>query len=480
MPVRRTSGFDRAGGPVGPTGNDTPPGSGLVERPGPGAARGARSHEERSREVLERARERTLELTDCLPDAELTAQHSPLMSPLVWDLAHVGNQEEIWLVREAGDGPAIRPDLDAVYDAFRTARADRPGLPMLAPDQARRYIAEVRTRSLDVLATAPPADAPLLRDGFVFGMVAQHEQQHAETMLATHQLRRGEPVLPDPEPPSATGPPLPPEVLVPGGPFTMGTDEETWALDNERPAHRVEVPAFHLDSAPVSCGAYQEFMVDGGYRDPRWWHPAGWAHVRRTGITAPLFWRPDGSGGWSRRRFGRQEPVPPDQPVMHVSWYEADAYARWAGRRLPTEAEWEKAARHDPATGTGHRFPWGDAEPRSEHANLGQRHLRPDPIGGRPAGRAPCGAGQLLGDVWEWTASDFTPYPGFRAFPYAEYSEVFFGTEADDGASAHKVLRGGSFGTDAVACRSTFRNWDFPVRRQIFAGFRTCRTAEDG
>ena len=162
------------------------------------------------------------------------------------------------------------------------------------------------------------------------------------------------------------------------------------------------------------------------------------------------------------------EPVPPDEPVLHVSWYEADAYARWAGRRLPTEAEWEKAARHDPATGRSRRFPWGDADPTAAHANLGQRHLRPAPVGSYPAGRSPLGVRQLIGDVWEWTSTDFTGYPGFAAFPYREYSEVFFG-------AGYKVLRGGSFGTDPVACRGTFRNWDLPVRRQIFAGFRSAR-----
>ncbi|WP_078901486.1 ergothioneine biosynthesis protein EgtB [Actinacidiphila yeochonensis] len=432
--------------------------------------------------ALEAARRRTTLLTDAVTDDDLVAQHSPLMSPLVWDLAHIGNQEELWLVREAGGRPGVRPDLDHVYDAFRTPRADRPALPLLGPAEARAYTDEVRARTLEVLAgtdTSPDHPERLLAGGFVFGMVAQHEAQHGETMLATHQLRQGPPVLDAPAPPPAPADAdaLPREVLVPGGPFTMGTSTEPWALDNELPAHQVEVPAFWLDTVPVTNGRYAEFVEAGGYQDPKWWTPEGWRHVREAGLTAPLFWsREDGPGAtgeggrWTRRRFGHVEPVPPDEPVMHVCWYEADAYARWAGRRLPTEAEWEKAARYDPATGRSRRYPWGDADPGPEHANLGQRHLRPAPAGSYPAGAAPSGARQLVGDVWEWTSSDFTPYPGFAAFPYKEYSEVFFGPD-------YKVLRGGAFGVDPVACRGTFRNWDYPVRRQIFAGFRTARDA---
>ncbi|WP_129842056.1 ergothioneine biosynthesis protein EgtB [Streptomyces sp. RFCAC02] len=422
------------------------------------------------RDALEAARRGTLALTDCLTDAELTAQHSRLMSPFVWDLAHIANQEEIWLVRAAGGLPPLHPELDPLYDAFRTPRADRPALPLLGPEEARRYAADVREQALAVLSRTPPTGH------FLFRMVAQHEQQHGETMLATHQVRRGPAVLdaPAPHPAPAGADRLPREVLVPGGPFTMGTDPlaDPWALDNERPAHTAHVAPFWLDTVPVTNADYQRFIDAGGYDDPRWWHPDGRRHLRRTGWNAPAFWRRSGTR-WLRRRFGRTEPVPPDEPVVHVSWYEADAYARWAGRRLPTEAEWEKAARHDPATGRSRRHPWGDTPPGPEHANLGRHHLQPAPAGSFPQGAAPCGARQLLGDVWEWTATDFTGHPGFTATPYREYSEVFFGP-------AHKVLRGGSFATDPVACRGTFRNWDLPVRRQIFAGFRTCRDAGTG
>jgi iron(II)-dependent oxidoreductase len=149
---------------------------------------------------------------------------------------------------------------------------------------------------------------------------------------------------------------------------------------------------------------------------------------QRAGLTAPQFWSREGSGWW-RRRFGRVEPVPDDEPVLHVCWYEADAYARWAGRRLPTEPEWEKAARHDPATGRSLRYPWGEEDPTPDRANLGQRHLQPAPVGAYPSGASPLGVQQMIGDVWEWTASSFTGYPGFAPLPYREYSQVFFGDE---------------------------------------------------
>jgi len=300
-------------------------------------------------------------------------------------------------------------------------------------------------------------------------MIVQHEQQHDETMLATHQLRRGAPALHAAPPRPPRGLDLPPEVLVPAGPFTMGTDIEAWALDNERPARAVHTPAFWIDTVPVSNGDYIAFVDSGGYDDARWWTPEGFTHRVETGLTAPLFWRREG-GQWWRRRFGVDEPVPLDEPVQHVCWYEAEAYARWAGKRLPTEAEWEKAARWDPATGRSRRYPWGDEDPTAQQANLGGAHLQPAPVGSYPDGASPLGVHQLIGDVWEWTASDFEPYPRFEAFPYREYSAAHFG-------HGYKVLRGGAWATRAVAIRNTFRNWDLPERRQIFAGFRCAADA---
>ena len=255
---------------------------------------------------------------------------------------------------------------------------------------------------------------------------------------------------------------------MPGGAFRMGS-ADVGALDNERPVHEVDVPAFWIDAAPVTNGQHRRFVEDGGYDEPRWWTDAGWKWRQEAGLVAPQFWRPDG-GGWTRLQFGTVEPLPDDEPVQHVGWHEADAYARWAGRRLPTEAEWEKAAVFEPDTGDSRRWPWGDEAPTERHANLGQRHLGPAPVGAYPAGVSAVGCHQMVGDVWEWTSSDFLAYPGFEWFPYAEYSDVFYGSE-------YKVLRGSSWATHPSVGRTTFRNWDLPIRRQIFAGFRTARDA---
>ena len=410
---------------------------------------------------LEAARARTHHLTD-LDEAELTRQHSLLMSPLVWDLAHIGQQEDLWLLR-GGNVLAqglLSAKVEQLYDAFEHPRATRVDLPLLTPREARSYLSDVRSRVLDALDAVPEDRAEEL---FPFSMVEQHEQQHIETMLATHQLRHGEPVL-------GTGAPLPPgravphdSVLVPAGPFLLGVDgaDEPWSLDNERPAHVVDLPAFRIGRVPVTNAEWQRFVEAGGYADPHWWSERGWRHRTDTELQRPLFWREDGS----RRRFGIVEDIPPDEPVQHVSWFEAEAYAAWAGARLPTEQEWEKAASWDPERGCKRRWPWGDTAWTSALANLGGESLRPAPVGAYEAGASAYGVEQLVGDVWEWTSSGFEPWPGFEPMLYAAYSAPFFGGD-------FKVLRGGSWAVGSDAVRTTFRNWDLPIRRQVFTGLR--------
>ncbi len=407
---------------------------------------------------LERARARTLRLTD-LDEPILLAQHDPLMSPLVWDLAHVGQQEELWLLR--GGDPTrpgtLPPDVDSLYDAFKHKRADRPLLPLLPPVEARAYDYEIRGRVLDLLERTASEDL------FTAGMVVQHEEQHDETMYATLQLRQGPPVLLDHRPLPAGRRVEPDRAFVPGGPFTLGADaaSEPFSLDNERPAHTVEVAGFRIGRVPVSNRQWQEFTADGGYHRRDLWSARGWAHRTQAQLERPLFWTPDGT----RRRFGFEEETPADEPVQHICYFEADAFARWAGARLPTELEWEKACAWDPVTSARRTWPWGSAPPTTDRANLGGSALRPAPVGALPQSASAYGVEQLIGDVWEWTSSDFAPWPGFTPMIYRDYSEPFFGGD-------YKVLRGGSWAVAPSTIRPSFRNWDHPVRRQIFTGVR--------
>jgi iron(II)-dependent oxidoreductase len=259
---------------------------------------------------------------------------------------------------------------------------------------------------------------------------------------------------------------------VPGGPFVLGVDgaDEPFSLDNERPAHVVGLPTFRIGRVPVTNGEWRRFIDDGGYGESRWWSARGWKHRQTENLTAPQFWNVDGQ---SRTRFGNVEDIPADEPVQHVSYFEAEAYAAWAGARLPTEREWEKACAWDPQRGARRRYPWGAAEPSPAYANLGGDALRPAPVGAYPGGASAYGVEQMLGDVWEWTSSELEPWPGFTPMIYQRYSEPFFGAD-------YKVLRGGAWAVESAIVRPSFRNWDHPYRRQIFSGVRLAWSVDTG
>jgi len=371
--------------------------------------------------LLSEARDRTLRLIGPVSDDDLNRVHDPLMSPLVWDLGHIAAFEDLWVCRETGQR-LLRPELVEVYDAAETPRSARGDLPYLRRDEAIAYLDAVRERTLPALEGVSP---------FIAEMLVQHEHQHNETMLQTLQL--AEPGVFGPERRLRAGEAATGMLEVPAGTFSIGHHGRGFSYDNERPRHDVELSGFRVERSPVTNAAYLEFVEAGGYGRPELWSPAGWAEREREGWERPLYWTEDGRV----RRFDRIEALEPGLPVMHVSWYEADAFARWRGARLPTEAEWERAAE------------LGDGE----RGHLDQLDFGPGP------------AGPFIGDCWEWTASEFCGYPGFAAFPYPEYSAVFF----DCG---YKVLRGASWATRSRVARATFRNWDHPQRRQIFAGIR--------
>lgn len=417
-------------------------------------------------EQLSAVRERTFELYAPLSDVDLGRTPDPIMSPPIWDLGHIAAYEELWLACTLSGGQSRYPELQRGYDAFETPRAERTQIALLDADECRAYLDEVRARSLDVLARADldPEGPPLTADGFAFEMVAQHEAQHTETVLQTLQMFTDGTYRPErryPRPMAGVADDA--RVIVPGGSFAVGADAIGFSYDCERPRHERTLDAFALDRLPVSNARHMEFMADGGYARPELWSVAGWQWRVRNAIDAPLYWQRDGDR-WVVRTFDQIGPVDPAQPVSHVSWFEADAHARWAGGRLPTETEWERAAAGDPDRPAVTRYPWGDVFVEGR-ANLDQLMFGTAPVGAYAEGAATTGCIQMIGDVWEWTSTPFDRYPGFAPFPYPEYAEVFFGDR-------YRVLRGGSWATQPVAVRTSFRNWDLPERRQIFSGFR--------
>ena len=374
-------------------------------------------------------------LVEPLDEHQLNTVYSEILSPLAWDLGHIANFEELWLVQTIGGREPLDGELGRFYDAIENPRAARNELPLLRGEDLRAYLADVRERALEVLAEADlESEDPLLAGGFAYEMLIAHEHQHNETMLQLLQLIEGYPCpgIDDAaaSEPVAAGPEM---VEVPAGRYEIGAGPGRFAYDNERPAHEVELAGFAIDRAPVSNAEFAQF-------------------VEREGEPPPLYWEPDGEGGWLDSRFGRNEPLDPRLPVAHVSCDQAERYCAHAGKRLPTEAEWEVAA-------TG-------SDP--EHANFDHLAYGCAPAGAYAAGASDFGAVQMLGDLWEWTATELSAYPGFRVFPYPEYSEVFF----DEG---YRVLRGGSWAARRELLSTTFRNWDLSERRQIFTGFRGAR-----
>jgi gamma-glutamyl hercynylcysteine S-oxide synthase len=422
---------------------------------------------------LQEARARTFLLVAPLSDADLRLQHDPLMSPIIWDLGHIAHFEELWLTRNL-DGPIEFVEMPGLYNPFEHPRSTRGALELPGIADCRAVMDEIRGHVLGRLAsTSFDPDHPLLHAGFVYNMVLQHEYQHNETILQTLQLKQGTPYTPlarlaPPSPsPDASRRDQGEMVLFPGGSVEIGTDDRACAYDNERPRHLVDVSPFLIDVNPITNGEFLRFIAEGGYETPDWWSEAGWRWRQESGAVAPKYWSKV-DGAWITRSMDREGPVANDHPVCHVSYHEAEAFARFVGKRLPTEIEWEAAASWEPTAHVRRTYPWGETPPDRTLANLDQLSFGTAAVGAYPLNVSAIGCRGMIGDVWEWTSSDFGPWPGFQSFPYKEYSELFFGTE-------YKVLRGGSWATRPGAVRNTFRNWDYPIRRQIFSGFRCAR-----
>jgi gamma-glutamyl hercynylcysteine S-oxide synthase len=400
---------------------------------------------------LDDARRRTLALVADLDDAQLIGPMLPIVNPGLWEIGHVAWFHEKWVERGVRGRPPLRADGDALYDSAAVAHDARWSLPLPARADTLAYLEETHARTSAWLGDRIDDDARYFTMLAVF-----HEDMHAEALLYTRQtLGYAAPAwLSEPEAESGTGTGT--DVSVPGGVVRLGAERgegrfgaDGFVFDNEKWAHPCEVAPFSMARTAVTQAEYARFVDDGGYTRREWWCEAGWRWRAACNAQHPVYWR-RGSNGWERRVFDRWRALEPNRPVVHVNWYEANAWCRWAGRRLPTELEWEVASKGAQAA----------------CAQLGMQHTGPCDVGAYVASEGVFGCRQMLGGVWEWTASDFMPYPGFERDPYAEYSEPWFGT--------HKVLRGGCFATQARLIRNTWRNFYTPDRRDVWAGFRSC------
>jgi iron(II)-dependent oxidoreductase len=420
-------------------------------------------------DLIPEARQRTFDLVADLADEQLMGPRLAIVNPLRWEIAHVAWFQEHWVLRHGLGEPPMRADGDALYDSSAVAHDTRWDLPLPSRADTLAYMGEVRDRVIHRLQREDPSPRLL----YLALYTVFHEDMHDEAFTYTRQTL-GYPAPPGPaDRAGADAGPFPGDASVPGGTFLLGGGtEELFVFDNEKWAHPVEVAPFRIARSPVTQEEFAAFVGDGGYARRELWSEGGWAW--RAGVLAegPAYWRRRAAGGWERRDFDRWVPLEPHRPVLHVNWHEAEAFCRWAGRRLPTEAEWEAAAALEPrADGTGYsgrkrRFPWGDAAPTPARANLDARALGCVDVGALPAGDSAFGCRQMIGNVWEWTSSDFLPYPGFTPDMYSDYSQPWFRT--------HKVLRGGCWVTRARLLRNTWRNFYPPDRRDVWAGFRTC------
>ena len=433
-----------------------------------------REQVERLTQMLVDSRRRTLELGSDLSEDQMMGPQLRIVNPPLWEIGHLAWFQERWNLRRITNEEFAPSSIlgrgDELYDSMEVAHDTRWDLPLLSHEETLSYMHQVLDETLHKLQT----EGPTPEADYFARLATFHEDMHGEAFTYTRQTH-GLPAPPisDYDPTTLDAPPsgsLRGDAEVPGGKFMLGATEDMgFVFDNEKWAHPVEVPSFGISRAPVTNEQFRAFVENGGYGDRDLWGEEGLRWLDETGAEHPAYWSRVGDG-WHQRHFDKAAPLNPHAPVIHVSWYEAEAYCRWAGRRLPTEAEWEMAASAGPdATGTDGRkrlYPWGETPPGPRLANLDGRLLGPVDVAAFPEGDSAFGCRQMMGNVWEWCADDFGPYPGFVPDPYKEYSEPWFGEQ--------KVQRGGSWATRSRMMRNTWRNFALPERRDLFVGFRTC------
>ena len=413
------------------------------------------------------ARQRTFELVSDLTDDQLMGPKLGCVNPARWEIGHHAWFQSFWVLRHAAGQPQVRPDEDALYDSIQISHDSRWELPLPTREETLDFVREVLDRTVSVLESSPSED-------IVYHALYStlHEDMHTEALTYTRQTHGwAPPPLSVPFEAAKDAGPVEGDVEVSGGTFHLGSArDEPFVFDNEKWAHPVELEAFRIARGAVTQGDFAAFVEDGGYDERRLWDDEGWSWRCEFEAEHPVNWR-RAEGGWERRHFDREAELEPHRPVIHVNWFEAQAYCRWAGRRLPTEPEWEAAAIGEPAgdgsLGAGRRaFPWGDDLVSPDRGNLDWRAMGTVDVGALPAGDSAWGCRQMIGNVWEWTSTVFAPYPGFVVDPYKDYSEPWFHTR--------KVMRGGCWTTRTRLMRTRYRNFQTPNRRDVLTGFRTC------
>ena len=420
------------------------------------------------------ARARELELLTDLTDEQLIGAHMRIVEPPLWEMGHVGWFQEYWILRNLDKATPVRREPDLLYDSFSIPNGERWNLSLLSRADTLAYITDILARCVHRLDGKTPSSEEI----YFYRLTTYHEDMHSETL---HHIRQ---TLSYPRPPAPSAQPQnlsipidlafePHDVEIPGGTFQLGaTPDMPFVFDNEKWAHPVEIAPFRISATPVTQREYLAFVEAGGYAQREFWNDEGWEWRQRNNVTHPVFWQHDSSSVWLRRYFDTLVPLQPFQPMIHVNWYEANAYCAWAGRRLPAESEWELAATSelgsDRRNFTSHKglYPWGAEPPTVDKANLDSRWLDCVDVRAFPAGDSAFGCRQMIGNIWEWTADTFEAYPGFVIDPYEAYSAPSFGQQ--------KVLRGGCWATRSRVIRNTCRNFYTPDRNNIFAGFRTC------
>ncbi len=417
---------------------------------------------------LRQVRSRTVQLTEDLSGEQLMGPMLPIVNPVLWEIGHVGWFHEFWTLRHVhAEAPAFA-EADRLWNSSVVSHPTRWHLDLPGREAVLGFLSDVLERQLQRVDRGIDASAR-----YFYELAVRHEDMHVEALTYTRQTLGYAPPAALGEVSARAAGPWPGDAEIPGGRWRLGsTSDEGFIFDNEKWAHAVELPPFRIARAPVTNTEFAAFVEAGGYRIRSLWSDQGWAWREHAGAERPAYWQAKQDGRWTWRRFNRVEELPLDAPVTFVNWHEAEAWCRFAGRRLPTEAEWEAAAIGEPAAAATRLadrkrpWPWGDAAPTSLLANLDFAFDRPLDVAACSAGDSAFGCRQMIGNIWEWTASDFTRFPGFSPDPYEDYSQPWFGTR--------KVLRGGAWATAARIARPAYRNFFTPDRNDVIAGFRTC------